>query len=172
LVCKSNTKCFTFHSLGYRHRHLRRRAGSTVSTVFQIANVVAGRQEGTGLGLALTQKLAELHSGWVVKSEINHGSQFTVVLPYTSSAGRQGESRGAGERGVPTQSGLGAKGAQEKGNFTASTSTTATAPIMLVEDNLHNAKLMTTYLKKLGYQVIWVKNAAQMWQALEGRNPH
>jgi len=30
---------------------------------------------------------------------------------------------------------------------------------------------MTTYLKKLGYQVIWVKNAAQMWQALEGPQP-
>lgn len=42
---------------------------------------------------------------------------------------------------------------------------------MLVEDNIHNAKLMTTYLRKLGYQITWVKNAAQMWQALEGSQP-
>src|SRR5579883_989414 len=48
----------------------------------QIANAAAGRDEGTGLGLALTQKLAELHGGWVeVSSSLGWGSRFTVVLP-------------------------------------------------------------------------------------------
>ena len=38
--------------------------------------------EGTGLGLALVQKLTDLHGGSVmVESEIGKGSQFTINLP-------------------------------------------------------------------------------------------
>jgi signal transduction histidine kinase/DNA-binding response OmpR family regulator len=40
------------------------------------------RQEGTGLGLALTRRFAELHGGQVkVKSELGKGSTFTLRLP-------------------------------------------------------------------------------------------
>ncbi|MDF5724170.1 MAG: hybrid histidine kinase/response regulator HrmK [Rhizonema sp. PD37] len=51
---------------------------------FQIANNSVTREEGTGLGLAVTRKLAELHGGSVeVESEVAHGSRFTIVLPLT-----------------------------------------------------------------------------------------
>jgi hypothetical protein len=40
------------------------------------------RYEGTGLGLALTQQLAQLHGGYVtVESEENQGSRFSLYLP-------------------------------------------------------------------------------------------
>ncbi|MBG1263569.1 response regulator, partial [Nostoc commune] len=43
--------------------------------------------------------------------------------------------------------------------------------ILLVENDLSNANLMQIYLRKLGYQVTWVKNAAEMWEALAQLEP-
>jgi len=45
------------------------------------------RQEGTGLGLALTKRFAELHGGTVtVESEVGRGSTFTIRLPMAAGA--------------------------------------------------------------------------------------
>ncbi len=43
--------------------------------------------------------------------------------------------------------------------------------LMLVEDNVHNAKLMLTFLSKSGYEVTWVQDGREMWQALERSLP-
>ena len=48
----------------------------------QLETGAGGHQEGTGLGLALTRRLAALHGGDVrVASEIGKGSIFTIELP-------------------------------------------------------------------------------------------
>ncbi|MEA5570846.1 hybrid histidine kinase/response regulator HrmK [Calothrix sp. UHCC 0171] len=140
----------------------------------QIANALVGRDEGTGLGLAVTRKLAELHGGYVeVESEVNQGSRFTVVLPLYPGGELLAES---------------VKKAEDIENQNADCSEDSSNPhiylslpplispahspkILLVEDDLLNAQLMQTYLGKLGYQVTWVKNAAEMWQSLSAQYP-
>ncbi|MEH1834982.1 MAG: hybrid histidine kinase/response regulator HrmK [Nostoc sp.] len=124
---------------------------------FQIAKAVAGGVEGTGLGLTVTRKLAEIHGGSVkVESEVDRGSRFTLVLPLKQEAGVGG----AGEAGE-------AKFSSSPLPLTPSSS----VDILLVENDLSNADMMQIYLRKLGYQVTWVKNAAEMWEALTQLDP-
>ncbi|WP_392480200.1 hybrid histidine kinase/response regulator HrmK [Nostoc sp. C110] len=127
---------------------------------FQIAKAVAGGSEGTGLGLAVTRKLAQIHGGSVkVESEVDSGSRFTLLLPLKQEVGVGGdeEAREAGE----------AKYSLSHLPLTPSSS----VDILLVENDLPNADLMQIYLRKLGYQVTWVKNAAEMWEALRQLDP-
>ncbi|MBD2124517.1 ATP-binding protein [Trichocoleus sp. FACHB-262] len=227
----------------------------------QIANAVVSRDEGTGLGLALTQKLAELHGGWVeVESELNRGSRFTVKLPLTpqlntqpirectealpaistaaspavSSTSAVAESAAkyqveteitvphSSPRSNPRSNQSSAKPRTTPDISSPTSSATPTAQrsrlkrtamqaaspsaqaalrhstesviaatpeetatgmrvssrpralsthtrpyhILLIEDHVPNAKLLIAYLSKLGYEVTWVKNATEMWQAL------
>jgi signal transduction histidine kinase/ActR/RegA family two-component response regulator len=152
----------------------------------QIANAAVGHEQGTGLGLALTQKLVELHGGWVeLVSEIDQGSRFTLYLPSFPSVdeGAATEIAQAHPENVETvqQYVRWQPLSQPTGNSPALNKRTADKPLLagippfnrllLVEDNIHNAKLMLTFLSKLGYEVTWVKDGTEMWRALERSQP-
>ncbi|MBC6435017.1 response regulator [Nostoc sp. HG1] len=127
--------------------------------------------EGTGLGLFLTQKLVELHGGWVtMQSESNQGSRFTIGLPVLKEAI---EERFVTDpiappaiSSAPNQArtfSLPVPSIEKKHLLKAS----RPYNILLVEDNAHNARLMITCLCKLGYEVTWAKDSAEMWHSLK-----
>ncbi len=52
---------------------------------YQAESTADNRQKGSGIGLALTQELVQaMHGRITVESKINHGSTFSVLLPYRS----------------------------------------------------------------------------------------
>ncbi|MEO1561237.1 MAG: hybrid histidine kinase/response regulator HrmK, partial [Cyanobacteria bacterium J06632_19] len=116
-------------------------------------------EEGTGLGLTVTRKLAEIHSGWVeVESEIDRGSRFTVVIPIEQV---NADTSQATDTLTTTK-----HKPQTNKNCRVPTSLKQSSHILLVEDDIPNAELIKTYLEKLRYQITWVKNASKMWNAL------
>lgn len=171
----------------------------------QIANPAAGREQGTGLGLALTQKLAELHGGRVeVVSELNQGSRFTIFLPLQPPNSRLAPCNSAANPATiysshpasinwnphssvgciqdefsPVPAVEEGVGSDRRADQPIAPETAIDPPlaayrpnhVLLVEDNPLNAKLILTYLSKLGYELTWVKEGQEMWQALERSLP-
>ncbi|AKG21693.1 hybrid histidine kinase/response regulator HrmK [Calothrix sp. 336/3] len=126
---------------------------------FQIVNSATSREEGTGLGLAVTRKLAELHGGWIkVESELNQGSRFTIGLPL-NPVDEVGDTWEVSEIG-------------ETVNVNSPISIPQSLEILLVEDDEQNAQMMQTYLQRVGYPIKWVKNVEQMWQVLSEQTPN
>jgi signal transduction histidine kinase/CheY-like chemotaxis protein len=99
---------------------------------FRQVGDASARQPGTGLGLALTQRLVEAHDGRIeLESMPGRGSIFTIVLP--------------GASGVP----VGAAPVADVGEAEAGVA----GGILIIEDDATAAQLLRTYLENDGFIV-------------------
>jgi CheY-like chemotaxis protein len=104
---------------------------------------ISRRFGGTGLGLAITRSLVDMQHGTIhVTSELGKGSTFVVQLPYAFlDESVAHDAAGAGP--------------------------TAIAPILIVEDNHVNQKLVSALLQKQGYVVTIATNGSEALRAME-----
>jgi PAS domain S-box-containing protein len=119
----------------------------------QVDSSLSRRYEGTGLGLALVAKLAELHGGGVdVESEIGKGSRFTITLPWRT----------------PTSP---PAAATPPASHAASKPQTSSALLLLAEDNELNILTLTDYLESKNYRVVVARNGADVLAMARQQRP-
>jgi PAS domain S-box-containing protein len=103
--------------------------------------------EGTGLGLALVQKLTDLHGGSVdVESEVGKGSRFTINLPLGKEIVAQQEvTESGGEILISKPEGKSNRPSEEPLDR---------GIVLLAEDNMANTLTIGDYLESHGYQIV------------------
>ena len=131
----------------------------------QVESSLNRQFEGTGLGLALVQRLADLHGGSVqVESEVGKGSCFTVNLPWQPDMTLpQKLAEEEAELSVNRQMGI---------TDTNSNMPVSRGRILLVEDNPANVLTIGEYLENKNFSVVVAHNGLEALAQASELNPN
>ncbi len=119
----------------------------------QLDSRLARRYEGTGLGLALVQRMVHLHGGEIrVESQPGSGSRFTFNLPVSPGMAPNAETSSASTRATPRPAANGEH-------------------VLVVDDNQTNQKLLIGYLEAQGYRTSLATHGEEAVQLATRNHP-
>jgi signal transduction histidine kinase/ActR/RegA family two-component response regulator len=123
----------------------------------QIDSSLAREYSGTGLGLSLVQRLADLHNGSVeVESVFGKGSRFIVTLPWTPQT---------------EQAGSLAAGDHEESSPETVAENSSSPMILITDDNTIVLEMLTDFLDAKKYQTATAQNGKQLLEKIESVKP-
>jgi two-component system, sensor histidine kinase len=124
----------------------------------QLEGEAERKQEGTGLGLALVYRMAELHGGSVaLESEVARGSRFSFYLPCPADAPASGDP-GASTPLPVVSAPLPVVGVERPW-------------VLLAEDNEVNAKVVGDFLQARGCHVVTAGSGTEALERARARKP-
>jgi PAS domain S-box-containing protein len=122
----------------------------------QIDSTLGRRYSGTGLGLVMIKRLAELHGGAVgLHSELGKGSTFTVWLPWRTQA----DAPTIDAMPVPAQLPSTSPDVLSAMATRVSPAATEQPLVLVVEDDDSAAELLRLQLQDIGFRVVRTANA-------------
>ena len=131
----------------------------------QVDSRLTREYEGTGLGLALVQKLTDLHGGSVdVESEVGKGSRFTINLSIGQAMLEQ-------PKVIESNDKLSTVEQTEKTDIPTAELTDRRV-ILLAEDNMANILTIGDYLESHGYQVVVAHDGLSAIEQAEALQPN
>jgi signal transduction histidine kinase/CheY-like chemotaxis protein len=151
---------------------------SHVFEEFRQVGDLTARQEGTGLGLALTRRLVQAHGGTIALESVpGKGTTFTITLPREQAAGGReqaagGREKAADDRRSPVLAAVGAGPDVAGSAIGIEPADHLRRPLVLIiEDEPSAARLLRTYAETIDVEVVLANDGERGLRAARERLP-